>query len=136
MNIENILIFTSLIFIINSILGLYKKKYIYSSLFFFLTISSFIVHSDYSNSTAIIIDKIIICLILFYGFYTFLKNFKNNILLSIIVFSTFLACIYVYCYGFIIKDLCFHEEICVSRIYHMLMHFFSCIGNLALLFLH
>ena len=56
MNYDNILIFTSLIFITNVILALYKKKYIYSFLFLFLTISSVIVHCDYSNNNAIIID--------------------------------------------------------------------------------
>jgi len=136
MNLDNILIFTSLIFITNAITGLYKKKYIYSFLFFILTISSIVVHCDYSNHKAIIIDKIIICFILFYGFYIFLKNFKINILLSLIVFSTFLSCIYLYCYGFIIKKYCFNEDTNISRNYHMLMHFFSCIGNHALLFIH
>jgi hypothetical protein len=136
MNYDNILIFTSLIFITNAISGLYNKKYFYSFLFTLLTITSINVHCDYNNHNANILDKLVICLILFYGLYVFLKNLKKNIISSIIVLSTFLITAYLYVYGFFVNNFCFHEDIHISRKYHMLMHAICCFGNHSLLFLH
>jgi hypothetical protein len=138
-DINNILVFSSLVFITNVISGIYNKKYIYALLFLFLIITSIIVHSVnniYTNCS----DKIVIGAIIVYGIYCLFNNFyknkvKQNIIPIIFIIITFLFTGYLYTYGFCIKDYCFHPKTNFSRTYHMLLHFICCIGNHFVIFL-
>ncbi len=133
-DIDNILIFTSLLFLTNAISGLCNKKYLYAILFLTLSITSVIVHSNdniYTNT----IDKIVIFFILVYGSYIIYKNFNKNIILAIFILLSALFCGYIYIYGFFIKQFVFNEDISISRRFHLLMHFICSISNHCIIFL-
>ena len=64
----SILCYSCLVFITNAIAAFFKEYYLYSFLFFILTITSIIFHS-YNNIYTNVIDKIAILSIVFYGSY-------------------------------------------------------------------
>ncbi len=125
--------YSSIVFIINSILALYYNYLLYSFLFFILVVTSLLFHSN-TNSYTIVIDKIAILSVVLYGGWLFLEKCKNleNIqqtILAIITVFTFLATIYIYYYGYLYNQYCYHEDKCIGNLYHSLLHFISCIGH-------
>ena len=127
--INNILIFTSLIFTTNIINAIYYKNYLYSLLFLGLTLSSIIVHSN-DNIFTNILDKIIILLVIFYGGYIFINKInKNNYLLSFIIIITFLLCVVLYLYGYCFNQFCFSDNFNHAQYYHTLLHFIGSFGH-------
>ena len=60
-------------------------------------------------------------LVVLYGGYTLYNN-KNNAIVKGITVICFLLTIYLYNYGQIINNFCFHPEYCVSNNYHILLH--------------
>ena len=109
----------------------------YSLLFFILTTTSLIVHYNdnvYTNS----IDKIAVLSIILYGGYVLYNKIRvgtNKWLLYLMIIITFLLCIYLYIYGFIIKKYCFYDEKSISQTYHFIMHCISSIGHHFIIFL-
>jgi hypothetical protein len=78
-----LLLLTSLIFFTNFLHNTWNKQFIYAWLFLLLTITSVFIHSkifekDSLNNEIIILDKIIILSIFFYGFYLYWKS-SNSI---------------------------------------------------------
>jgi len=126
--INNILVLTSLLFLTNTISGLYNKKYLFAMLFLILTITSVIVHSN-DNIYTNIIDKIVIIFVLIYGIYIIYTNFNKNVILAVFILLSALFCGYLYIYGFFVKKFVFNENISISRSYHLLMHFICSISN-------
>lgn len=125
---ENILFYSSFFFITNIITAFYKKYYIYSFIFFMLTITSLIHHSHYTIFTNII-DKISVFFVITYGGYIlYNKNNIDRFMLSLIVI-TFLSTIILYIVGYFTKHGCFHPKKCVSNNYHCLLHFISSFGH-------
>ena len=125
--------YSSIIFITNSFIALYYNYLVYSLLFFILVITSLIVHSNV-NIYALVIDKIIIFAIAFYGGYLFFEKCKHitntkQIFLAIITVYTFLATIYLYYYGYLHNTYCYHEDRCIGNLYHSLLHVISSIGH-------
>ena len=125
--------YSSIIFITNSILALYYNYLVYSLLFFILVITSLIVHSN-MNIYALVIDKIAIFAIAFYGGYIFFEKCKHitstsQIILAIITVYTFLATIYLYYYGYINNAYCYHEDTRIGNLYHSFLHLISSIGH-------
>ena len=125
--------YSSIIYITNSGLALYYNYLVYSMLFFILVITSLIVHSN-TNIYTILIDKIAIFCVVFYGGYLLFEKCKkinnaNQMILVIITVSTFLATIYLYCYGYLYNKYCFNEEKCTAKLYHSLLHIISSIGH-------
>jgi hypothetical protein len=132
---RNILFFSSMIFTTNILVSYYKKDYIYGFFFFMLLVTSLIIHYNDYNLFLNLIDKVSIVCVSTYGGYVLCKKIKeyllqkekNNIIIFIVIISlfTFLFDIYVYFYGYVIQDFCFHENKIVGNAYHMLMHLLS-----------
>lgn len=125
--------YSSIIFITNSCIALYYNYLVYSLLFFILVITSLIVHSN-NNIYALVIDKIAIFAIAFYGGFIFFEKCKhitntNQIILAIITVYTFLATIYLYYYGYLYNTYCYNEDTCIGDLYHSLLHVISSIGH-------
>ena len=132
-NPKNSCFYSSIIFITNSVLALYYNYLVYSILFFILLITSLIVHSN-NNIYALVIDKITIFAIAFYGGYLFFEKCKHinstsQIILAIITVYTFLATIYLYYYGYINNTYCYHPDKDIGNLYHSLLHAIASVGH-------
>ena len=130
----NILFFTSFIFITNTLAALYTENYFYAFLFYCLTITSLIYHSTHTMY-ANVIDKIVIAFIFFYGAYNLYIKSHKSIILNICIFTTFLFCIFVYIYGFLKSEYCFHSDECMANSYHTFMHIIGSLGHHLIIFL-
>ena len=129
------LVLSSLFFITNMLTAYINEYYVYSFLFFIITITSVIVHYN-DNFYTNIIDKAAVLSIVLYGGYMLYNKINTNKLLNLsVIIITFLICIYLYVYGFIIKDYCFCNEKCVSQKYHFIMHVISSIGHHFIIYL-
>jgi hypothetical protein len=129
--------YSSFVFLMNSGLAGIHKYYLYSGLFFTLFATSLIVHSNTNNYT-LLIDKIAIFAIVFYGGGLFaLKCRTKNpcfcnlciTMMTMITISTFLLTIYLYYYGFLHKKYCYHPDNTIANLYHSLLHLISFIGH-------
>ena len=137
------LVFSSLIFITNVLTAYYKRDYIYSSLFFSLTVTSILFHSK-PNLYLNIIDKISIFSIFLYGSYQLSQKISQPITIGntigysgqiLLIVATFLATIYLYIYGYWFQKYCFHENPQIGDQYHSLVHLIGSIGHHLILFL-
>ena len=129
------LFFTSMIFITNVITALYKNDFPYALLFAFLTVTSLIVHS-YDNVYVNILDKIVIVFIAIYGAHLLWSKYNNiDFIIVACIVVTFLFCIWVYLYGYVRSQYCFHQEECIANKYHCLMHFIGSLGHHCIIFL-
>ena len=129
----NILWVSSLVFLTNVIIGIYCTHYLYSLLFFMLTVSSLAVHTE-DTFWVNLIDKIIIFSIFLYGLYitcTRVKTAKN----IFFIVSTFLFCVVVYIFGFFNNCFCFDESSDIAKSYHVCMHIIGSIGHHYIMFL-
>jgi hypothetical protein len=126
-----ILLYSSLFFITNAIVAYYKKYYMYSFFFGMLTITSLLVHSQhYDPLFSNILDKIAIACVIACGFYIFLgKLSPENIVYSLLIVLFFFSTGFLYMYGFLVEDYCFHKDRRTANNYHCLMHFLSCAGH-------
>jgi len=132
---HNVLLYSSLIFITNVVTAIFNQHYLYSLLFFILTITSLVVHYN-DNVYTNIIDKIVILSIVLYGGYVFYKKINTNKwLICLIIILTFIYCLFVYIYGFIVKEYCFCDKKCISQKYHFIMHIIGSIGHHFIIFL-
>jgi hypothetical protein len=131
----SILLLSSLFFITNMITAFFNQYYLYSFLFFILTITSFLVHYN-NNIYTNIIDKIAILSIILYGSYVLYNKININKWINYsIIIITFMVCIYLYIYGFIVNDYCFNNEKNIAENYHFIMHIISSIGHHLIIFL-
>ena len=132
---KNILFYSSMFFITNSLAAFYKGYYVYSFLFIILTITSLIVHSNNTIYTNII-DKFAVASIVLYGGYMlFTKiNIEKFLEISLIV-SAFLICIFLYMYGYFTESFCYHPEKEIGDIYHSFLHFIASLGHHFIIFL-
>jgi hypothetical protein len=130
----NCCFYSSLIFLVNSIVAFSFGYMLYSIIFFILVITSLIVHSTcnvYTNIT----DKIVIVMVVFYGGYLFYTkclrpiDYKQAVYIIFII-STFLITIYLYIFGYLKNKYCFCEDKQIANIYHSLMHFVSSFGHI------
>jgi hypothetical protein len=130
---KNSCFYSSIVFITNSVIALYYNYLVYSLLFFILVITSLIVHSN-TNMYTLVIDKIAIFAIAFYGGYLFFEKCKHinstsQIILAIITVYTFLATIYLYYCGYINNTYCYHQDKCIANLYHSLLHVIASVGH-------
>jgi len=133
------LVCSSLIFITNVLTTYYKQDFIYSSLFFSLTVTSILFHSN-PNIYLNIIDKISIFSIFLYGSYQLSQKISKPITTAysaqiLLIFATFLATIYLYFYGYWFHKYCFHENPQIGDQYHSLVHLIGSIGHHLIIFL-
>ena len=143
--IKNCCQISSLIFIINIIIGVYCNYYLYSLLFVILLITSLIHHSNYTDFTYIT-DKISCLYIVLYGILLFYQkvndNFnitktieqnyllfscKNIVFISILI--SFIIVLYLYYYGYYNKQYIFDTDINSAFQYHSIIHYISCFAH-------
>jgi len=125
----NILFYSSFIFIVNVLISVFLQSHVYAALFFLLTITSLIVHNN-DNIITNTIDKIIIGLIVFYGgFMLFNKLSFDKIIQIFCIVLTFIFCIFVYIYGYLIRNYCFHKNKDIADKYHIAMHIVGLLGH-------
>jgi len=133
---QNILFYSSLIFITNIAATFYKEYYIYTLLFILLTISSLLFHYPCNNIYVSIIDKICIIMVVLYGgFMLYNKTTDDNSLQVTIVVISFLLVNYLYFYGYCTNQYCFHPNKCMGDISHALIHISSSFGHHFITFL-
>jgi hypothetical protein len=123
----NILVITSLLFIINSIVAYTHGHTTYSLLFLLLFISSTLTHSfDYYLFS--IIDRMIVLFVVFYvGYILYIKN--HDPLMILIIVSAFIIVCKLWIYGYMMNDYCFHKENKIKIFYHACMHIIGSIGH-------
>jgi hypothetical protein len=130
-----VLMYSSVIFITNVISAFYKKYYIYCFLFFCLTITSLIYHYN-NNIYTNILDKIFVFSIVFYGGYMlYNKTTIDNQIFVLLIIITFISCIFLYFYGYCVKDYCYHPDKLVGDKYHSILHILSSFGHHFIIFL-
>jgi len=104
-------------------------------LFFILTLTSLIVHSN-NNIYTNIIDKLAVGGIILYGAYMLYTkmSFEKFLEISLIV-STFFICIFLYVYGYCTESFCYHPEKEIGNLYHSFLHFIASLGHHFIIFL-
>ena len=109
--INNLLLFSSLIFFTNVVLAYYKKDYIYIFLFSGLIITSLLYHSN-NNIYTNILDKIFILGVVSYGGYSlYNKSNEKNQELVILIILLFLSVVFIFYYGYCIDNFCYHPAL-------------------------
>jgi len=141
---HNCCFYSSLIFITNAVNAYYSGFLLYSLCFLFVTITSLFQHSTLCNLATTVIDKIA-CIFVFLtgGFVLFNKVIDPNVankkikvgfdicFIMITVFLTF----FLYYYGYLTNDYCYHTDPQIANIYHSYMHLIVSYGHHLILFL-
>lgn len=136
----NSCLYSSFIFIINSLVAYYYEYYIYSLNFFGLFITSIIHHSTYNIYTKLL-DKISIISVVSYGGWLFYNKIMNNdfshthYILCIVIIKTFFATIYLFYYGYYFNKYCFSDDYMIANYYHSLLHVISSLGHILIVLL-
>ena len=138
----NTCFYSSFVFVINVLVALYCRYYLYAALFCTLLITSLLHHSHYNFLTTII-DKIAICCVVLYGGYLFYtKMHENNemvttnqVLLSLTIVITFISTIVLYYYGYLHSCLCFSANKTQSYAFHSFMHCIVTFGHCCIMVL-
>jgi hypothetical protein len=126
--------YSSFVFLMNSGLAGIHKYYTYSFLFALLFVTSLIVHSNV-NIYTIALDKISIFAIVCYGGYLFMKKciYCNDCFYKltniVLIPCTFLLTIYLYYYGFLHNEYCYHPDEPIANLYHSFLHLISFVGH-------
>jgi len=134
-----ILVYSSLLFLINWIqtFNIYNQTgdqiyLVYSLSFYFLTLTSILVHGFFQCLLMNFIDKVAILAVAFLGGYIFFSNIKNiSLMRSIFIVSTFSSTIILYYYGYLSNSLCFDKDENVGTLFHALLHAISSAGHLS-----
>jgi ribose/xylose/arabinose/galactoside ABC-type transport system permease subunit len=132
---NNILVYSSVVFISNFINARLHGYHSYSTWFYVLTVTSILMHGFFSESLIMnLIDKIpIIAIVTTGGVILFEKAQFNTS--SLIALSTFICVCYLYCYGYTTEQYCFDPDIYISKQYHAILHLISSIGHHAIIYL-
>ena len=134
--------YSSFIFLTNVFIAAYYKYYLYAFLFFSLFITSIMVHSN-CNFYTTLLDKIAIAFVVLYGgylFWTKLTEKTETILLSkigwsILILGTFFSTIYLYCYGYLMNQYCFCDDLNAACLWHSLLHCMGSFGHICIVLL-
>jgi hypothetical protein len=117
---------SSFFFLTNVVHNAYYKQYTYSWLFLLLTTTSIFIHSEFFKDSLnlhtkiIVLDKIIIICIFFYGFYLHLKN------ISILPIISILFVIHIYSNIYNIED--------SVEFIHSIMHLIGSFGHHSIIY--
>ena len=133
--------YSSFIYVINVLVAYYYGYYFYSNIFAVLFATSVIHHSN-CNIYTNLIDKIAICMVVFYGGWLLYDkiatpdNHSNiNLLLIVFIITTFLLTVYLYTYGYLCNKFCFYEDKITANYYHSLLHVISSLGHIGIVIL-
>jgi len=131
MNCNIICFYSSFIFVSNALIAYWYSYYTYSLLFVLLTITSLIFHSN-NNIYTNLIDKVSIISIVLYGSYLFFTEkiwYNHKTIYKILIFTTFFTTIYLFYYGYVTNQYCYHNDKYISNIYHSIMHVIASFGH-------
>jgi hypothetical protein len=134
---STLLYFTSLVFTTNILSAFYNDRYLYSLLFFILTVTSLIYHSNKTGHTEIA-DKVTIGTVISYGSYVLLTSASASAEKYALIsgaIGCFLSCAYLYGYGSLTRRYCFDSDIDAGDRYHALLHLMSSLGHHCIIFL-
>jgi len=132
---QNILVFSSLIFLVNKVIAFRYGYYFYSFLFLSLTITSILFHT-YKNIYTFAIDKLVIFIIFLYGSYLLYQKFRmDKIRLVSFIVTTFLLTVYFFYYGYLTNSYCYDPDIMIGNCYHSLVHVIGAFGHQMIIFL-
>jgi len=135
---ENLLVYSSLVFLTNFVLLRLQGRRYYSTLFYLLTITSILIHGFFPGNLIVnAIDKIPIIGIVVEGGRLFLEILMKKPILdgfqyAAIVVPSFLMTIYLYYYGFCKKAYCYDPDKTIARSYHCLLHIIGSMGHHAI----
>lgn len=132
--------FSSFVFLTNVINNFFHCDYIYSGLFLTLFFTS-ILHHYYCETWTNYLDKMPIVAIISYGGMLYYKklrenlNGSSNVSIAFVPVICFYLTVFLYLYGDITDQYCFHKDDKIANTYHALMHFVSSIGHHAIMVL-
>ena len=118
--------YSSFVFLTNCVTAIWTQDLIYFRMFLTLFITSLIVHSN-NNIWTNLLDKIPIIGIVSYGAYMYSKKLDRAG--SSFILLTFIAVIFLYCYGYITASYCYDPDSEVASLYHSLLHLISSVGH-------
>jgi len=124
---------SSLLFITNVLSSLWYQQYVYSFLFFMLTMTSILFHSHpnfYTNA----IDKCAIGAVVMYGGYLLYSKTKDNLFQVMLIISSFLIVVVLFFYGYCTNQYCYDPQ--YGNHYHCLLHGISSLGHHGILLLN
>ena len=127
-------IISSFIFLINILVGIYYKYYIYASLFVALFITSILFHS-YSSFEYLTLDLIVVFSIFIYGGYILLQKINKNKYTILFICLLFLLSLYLFFYGYYSNQYCYDVNKQVANLYHVLLHMISSLGHILVVLL-
>jgi hypothetical protein len=137
--IPNLCFYSAFSFLVNAWICYLLSYFLYSFLFVSLWTTSVIYHSIPDNFINKI-DKIFVYSVILYGAYVFfykLLYIKTWIeyTISFFILLSFIAVIYLYCYGSFVNAYCFHKNKKVGQMYHAILHLISSIGHALIIIL-
>ena len=116
------LLYTSLLFISNGLHAFYKKRFLYSFLFIFLSFTSVLFYS-FPNIYTNLFDKLAILFVVSYGAYLF--SFKTPFK-QFVISLTFLFTILFFFFGYLTQSFCYGPD---GNHYHAALHVISSLGH-------
>jgi hypothetical protein len=136
---SNMCIYSSTVFLVNCCIALYFNYFIYGFLFLILWLTS-IIFRLWRNIYTNIIDKIAIWAVVVYGGNLFFQKLVKvdgirDMMVSVLIINTFLAVIFLYFVGYILKKYCYCESPIMQERYHALLHLISCVGHVLIVIL-
>jgi hypothetical protein len=100
-------------------------------LFASLITTSVIVH-QWNHIVINLLDKFVLLLIFLYGGYTLYKKQNGTVwrgIQTVVITSTCLFVFWVYFWGYVVNDMCFHPDPKIGVKYHVAMHFAGGVGH-------
>lgn len=131
----NSCVYSSFIFLINSMFFSLYKKYYYALSFKMIFLTSVAFHSNRTFIT-FLIDQISIANIIIYDLYYLYNNLIFTLYHCILLFFgiiCFLINIILFCYGYVFKCFCYDPE--YSDYYHSLLHYTTFVAHVLVVFL-
>lgn len=129
-----LLFYSSFVFLTNVATTLYNQYFLYSFLFFMLSITSLVNHYDPTPYTTRV-DQVFVAAIVLYGGWVFYNKMPAAPLQFAAVVAAFLLTAYLYTYGFCTQQYCFHSDKTVGDQYHCLLHLVASFGHHLIAFL-
>ena len=125
---------SSFLFLTNVLTTFYKQYYIYSFLFFMLTLTSLVFHYNPTPITARI-DQVFVFLVVAWGGKVLYSKLPANPFKVALIVLTCLVTGYLYTWGFYTQQYCFNADKCLGDRYHCLLHVIGSVGHHLLTFL-
>ena len=131
---RNPTLYTSFLFLTNTVVAFYYKYYFYSFVFFLMTTTSIMVHGNYYKQQFLYIDKVAVILVILTGGYVYGKKLiqekkYNKYFQSIVIFFSFLFVLFMEFYGSSSGAFNYDANINIALMYHAFLHLIGCLGH-------